>query len=92
MYHAWTLTTLSIWSQTTELSGSQTWPPSGRGPRQDGSIPIQDVDYFAARRERHGNDVEYLRYEKLGHNLLYNPAVKLEIFRSMERLLERRLQ
>jgi dipeptidyl aminopeptidase/acylaminoacyl peptidase len=59
---------------------------------RDRSIPIQDVDDFAAKLKSQGKDVEYLRYDALGHNLLYDPAVKLELFRSIERLLERRLR
>lgn len=56
---------------------------------KDRSIPIKDIDEFAEKLKKQGNEVDYLRYENYGHNLLYVPEIKLELFRKMESMFER---
>jgi dipeptidyl aminopeptidase/acylaminoacyl peptidase len=58
---------------------------------KDRGIPIQDVDEFVAALKKRGLDVEYLRYENSGHNILYNPELKLEVLKKAEAFLEKHL-
>ena len=58
---------------------------------KDRSIPIQDVDEFVAALKKRDLEVEYLRYENSGHNILYNPELKLEVLKKAEAFLEKHL-
>ncbi len=58
---------------------------------KDGTIPIQDVDTFVGDLRQRGLDVEYLRYDNFGHNILYRPELKLEVFKKAEAFLEKHL-
>jgi dipeptidyl aminopeptidase/acylaminoacyl peptidase len=58
---------------------------------KDRSIPINEVDMFVDKLRTQGTDVEYLRYENLGHNIIYDPTSKLEVFAKAEWFLDKNI-
>jgi dienelactone hydrolase len=58
---------------------------------KDGSIPINEVDDFVNLLRRQGTDVVYLRYDNLGHNIIYDPKYKLEVFAKAESFLQKNI-
>ena len=58
---------------------------------KDRTIPINEVDEFVNALRKHGTDVMYLRYDNLGHNIIYNPKYKLEVFAKAEWFLKKNI-
>ncbi|MFC2135241.1 S9 family peptidase [Bacteroidota bacterium] len=56
---------------------------------KDFAIPIDEIDRFVELLKQQGNEVEYLRYENEGHNIIYNPELKVEVFKQIDTFLEK---
>ena len=56
---------------------------------RDRGIPVLEVDDFVKKLKENGNAVEYLRFENAGHNIIYDRAMKLEVFRKAGEFLDR---
>ena len=59
---------------------------------RDRGIPINEVDSFVDELKRNGTGVEYLRYENVGHNIIYDQALKVEVLKKAEEFLNKHLK
>lgn len=60
------------------------------GARDRGN-PINEVDDFVSQLKKNGTEVEYLRFENAGHNIMNDFNLKIEVFKKAEEFLDKYL-